>query len=313
MADARIGSGLRGWKATVAATVAGAVTATLFALLAFLFLASRQHPFMGEALFLLVPISAGFCIAIIARKPDSIVAVAILSVISTLLLLIGLGKEGPLCAILALPIILAGLAIGVGAGVLVRKLIARFANNAGTTGMLLLAAPLLIFAGERVETPLFRQPRVEVVENAILVNDSPERVWQDILAIDNVRATKPLLMYVGLPIPERCTLQGRGVGAKRTCYFNAGSIEETVTEWNPPYSLGLSIDRTHMPGRHWLAFESAEYRLEAHGVATLLTRRTTISSHLQPAWYWRGFERMGVEAEHNYILQDVALRVSHER
>jgi hypothetical protein len=105
-------------------------------------------------------------------------------------------------------------------------------------------------------------------------------------------------------------MQGHGIGAKRTCYFNVGYIEETVTGWTPPYYLGLSIDRTHMPGRYWLEFENAEYRLQAKGHGTLLTRATTISSHLHPAWYWRRFERLGVESEHDYILRDVVLRAA---
>ncbi len=66
-----------------------------------------------------------------------------------------------------------------------------------------------------------------------------------------------------------------------------------------------------MPGRHWLGFENAEYRLQANGHLTLLTRTTTISSHLHPAWYWRRFERLGVESEHDYILQDVVLWAAH--
>ena len=129
--------------------------------------------------------------------------------------------------------------------------------------------------------------------------------------IDSIQASKPLLMYLGLPVPQRCVMQGHGIGAKRTCYFNVGYIEETVTGWSPPYYLGLSIDRTHMPGRHWLGFENAEYRLQASGPMTLLTRTTTISSHLHPDWYWRPFERLGVESEHDYILRDIALRAAH--
>jgi len=39
-----------------------------------------------------------------------------------------------------------------------------------------------------------------------------------------------------------------------------------------------------MPGRYWLGFENAEYRLHANGPKTLFTRITTISSHLHPAW-----------------------------
>lgn len=303
---------VRDWRGWLKATAVGAATGTAIGLLAFRILTLDHNRGMGSVLFLLVPIGAGFSIAMVARKPNTETAAALLSLVSCLVLLIALGAEGVLCAVLAFPIILVGLLIGIGIGLLLRRLIVRRSNNpTTTTGMLLLLAPVLVFAGERIETPMFKFPRTEVIQTAVNVNGSPEQVWGEILSIDNIKASKPFLMYVGLPIPQRCTIQGRGVGAKRTCYFNVGYIEETVTAWNPPYYMGLSIDRTHMPGRHWLGFESADYRLESLGDRTRLTRRTTVFSYLRPAWYWRSFERLGVESEHAYILRDVVLRTKH--
>jgi hypothetical protein len=265
---------------------------------------------MGSALFLAAPVAAGFSIALVSRKGHSWVAALLLSVTFSLILLVALGKEGPLCAVLAFPIVIAGMLIGIGIGVLAGKLLNRARDQNMTLGVLLLLAPASIFASAQIERPLFQKPRIEVVQTSLEINDLPERVWNRILSVDNVQASKPLLMYIGLPIPERCTMQGKGIGAKRTCYFNAGYIEETVTEWSPPYRLGLSIDRTHMPGRHWLSFERAEYQLQANGAGTLLTRTTTVSSRLHPSWYWRPFERLGIESEHSYILRDVALKAS---
>ena len=300
------------WKASLKAMVVGAVSGAAIGLAAFFFLTSRQYPSMGGVMFLLVPVVAGFSIVLVARKPNSTVAAALLSVLVSLVLLVAMGREGVLCAILAFPIMVAGLAIGAGIGILLRKLVGNLsANQTTTTGVLLLTGPALIFAGERIERPNLQLVRTEVIQTTARVDDSPENVWGHVLSIDSVEASKPLLMYVGLPIPLRCVTQGHGVGAKRTCYFNVGYIEETVTAWNPPYYLGLSINRTHMPGRHWLGFEGAEYRLQADGQSTLLTRTTTISSHLHPSWYWRRLERLGVESEHNYILQDVVRRSAH--
>ena len=300
------------WKASLKAAAVGTLSGTAIGLVAFSLLASLQYPGMGATLFLLVPVAAGFSIVLVARKPNSAAAAALLSVLCSLVLLVALGKEGVLCAVLAFPIIVAGLGIGAAIGLLVRKLfLDRFKNQTTTTGILLLVGPTLIFGGERIERPIFESPRTEVIQTTVEVNETPQRAWGRILSIDSIQASKPFLMYVGLPIPQRCVMESHGIGAKRTCYFNVGYIEETVTTWNPPYYLGLAIDRTHMPGRHWLGFENAEYQLQAHGHKTLLTRTTTISSHLHPAWYWRRFERLGVESEHNYILRDVVLRAAH--
>jgi hypothetical protein len=297
------------WKLSIKAGAIGLLVGTAFGILTFLFVSSRQYPGMGSAMFLVAPIAAGLTIGLIAKRPDSTIAAGLVAVLCTLVILIAMGREGVLCAILALPIIVAGLAIGV----LIAWLIHRFLRKRGanqniTTGFLLLIGPLLIFAGERIERPMLAFPRSESVQTTVVVNNSLQNVWQDLLSIDNVRAEKPFLMYVGLPIPERCTTRGSGVGAKRTCFFNVGYIEETVTAWNPPYDMALAIDRTHMPGRHWLAFEEAEYQLRTQGPMTVLTRTTAFTSRLHPAWYWRPLERLGVESEHRYILQDIELR-----
>jgi hypothetical protein len=266
---------------------------------------------MGASLFLLVPVAAGFSIAIAARGLDIVAASGLLALLCVLVVLVAIGREGPLCALLAIPVILAGLAVGAMLGLLVRKLILeRVRNRPTATGCLLLLGPMLVVGGDKVESRAPQHARIETVQNSIEVPLSPDRLWNSILAIDNIQSTKPLLMHVGLPVPQRCVLQGKGVGAKRTCYFDSGYIQETITTWNPPYQLGLSIDRTHMPGRHWLGFVDAGYRLESRGNSTRLTRTTTISSHLRPAWYWAPFERMGVDSEHRYILDDVLLKAS---
>jgi hypothetical protein len=168
------------------------------------------------------------------------------------------------------------------------------------------AAPAIILAAHRAEYRGLGVSRKEIVTSSVTVAASPDEVWPHILSIDSIAVPKPLLMYIGLPVPVRCQLVGSGVGAKRTCYFEKGSIEETITEWSPPYTMGLSIDRTNMPGRHWLGFENAQYQLRQEGSATRLIRTTSIVSHLHPIWYWRYFERLGVTSEHEYILNDVA-------
>jgi hypothetical protein len=295
------------WTISAEAILIGVGVGVGFGILSYIFLMSH-HKGMGETLFILVPVAAGFSIAIVTRRRSEAIA-STLALTSPLLLLVLLGKEGVLCALLAIPILLVGLGIGLVLGVLVRVLILDRAKNHTTMmGALLLLAPAVVLAGGRYEQPSLSFPRIEVIQDSVIVNAPPDQVWSKILSIDNVQASKPLLMYVGLPIPQRCALQGQGVGAKRTCYFNSGEIEETITKWNRPFDMGLTIDRTRMPGRHWLDFESAEYRLQASGTSTVLTRTTTISSRLLPRWYWRQFERMGVESEHRYILQDVVMR-----
>lgn len=268
------------WKDTVRAALIGGFCGVAIGLLAYFLL---RHTGMGSVLFVLVPFAVGFSVALVAKRPNVTAAAVLVALLCSLGILIAFGAEGVLCAILALPILAVGLALGVVVGLLARKLVVKhFANSRLTTGFLLLIGPLLLIAGERVERPILTQARTEVVTSAVEVHAPPARVWDQIQTVENVESRKPLLMYFGLPIPQRCTMRGHGLGARRTCYFRNGYIEETITAWNPPRLMGLSIDRTHLPGSRWLGFVTAEYRLTQRGRTTVLTRTTTITSHLIP-------------------------------
>jgi Polyketide cyclase / dehydrase and lipid transport len=269
--------------------------------------ASTSHGGMGLVMFLLIPLVSGIPIGWMVKSRKAVGISALISLFGSLLLLIALGKEGPLCALMAFPLllvcILAGVLIGAGLRMAFRP---RRSGNT-ISGMLIVAGPLLIFGGKQVESPLLEHARIEVISNSVHIADTPEHVWTHIQSIDSVKGSKPWLMYVGLPVPQKCTLEKTAEGARRTCYFDKGYIEETVTTWDPPLHMGLRIDRTHMPGRHWLGFEHADYWLQAEGNGTRLTRTTSVSSRLYPAWYWRPLERWGVDSEHRYILEDARI------
>jgi hypothetical protein len=266
---------------------------------------------MGEVMFSLVPFCTGFAIAMVTRRRNTAWACSLLAVLASLLFLIAGKLEGLLCAILAFPLLALGLGLGVFLGSLFRRyVVERLRNQMTSMVAVFMLSPMIVLAGHQLEQPSLETARRETISNSIFLAAQPQEVWTDIQSIDSINAAKPLLMHFGLPVPLRCTLERKGVGAKRTCYFESGFIEEIITAWDPPYSMQLTIDRTNMPGRHWLGFEKADYELQAEGSGTRLTRTTTITSHLYPVWYWRYFERLGVSSEHEYLLRDVSNRLN---
>jgi hypothetical protein len=296
------------WKRIISGTLSG----TVLGIIGF-YIASAGIRGMGPVMFFLVPVVAGIVIGWMIRGGKAVGISAIVSLIGALFFLIAMGKEGLLCALLAFPFLAVAVLFGVLLGIGLRIAIKPNWGQNITAGLFMVASPFLIFGGKQVERPLLEETRIEAVSTTIHVADTPSNIWGEIQSIDSLKGSKPWLMYVGLPIPERCKLEKAAVGARRTCYFNKGYIEETVTGWDPPRHMGLHIDRTHMPGRHWLGFENADYWLQPDGEGTLLTRTTTISSHLYPAWYWRPLERLGVESEHQYLLQYLANRANGEQ
>jgi len=301
------------WKNSAKGVLAGALTGTALGLGGFWLARIPETSAMGSVMFFLVPVCAGFAITIVTRKSNRMAAAALLAILTSLAILIDIHAENFLCAVLAFPILFVGLVIGIGIGIasgaIFRELTGK-TRDVTYRSVVLLLAPLLILAGHRVEISTLVHPRREIVTSTIRVAADPTETWAALRSFDSLTANKAFLMYVGLPIPIRCVMQGSGVGAKRTCYFDQGYIEETVTEWAPPFAMGLSIDRTHMPWRNWLHFEDARYELHRDGGETVLTRTTTITSNLYPVWYWRPFERWGVASEHEYIFRDLARRLS---
>jgi hypothetical protein len=299
------------WGASLRGVLVGALVGIIFGLGGFFLSENHSTHSMGPVLFLLVPLAAGFAITMVAEGAQRISAAALLATLGSIAVLIAMKMETPVCALLALPLLFAGLMTGIGLGYFfqwVRRKVGG--NGVAFPSIVLLSMPLMIVAGHRVELSTLVHPRTEVVTSTIRIAAPADRVWVDLQAFDTVIAEKPFLMRIGLPVPMRCVEKGTGVGAKRTCYFDHGSIEETITEWSPPTRMRLSIDRTNMPGRHWLGFQDAQYTLHPEGNETEVTRTTTILSNLYPAWYWRPFERRGVADEHEYIFGDLARRLS---
>jgi hypothetical protein len=300
------------WEASLKSVLVGALTGTAIGLLGFLLSRNHRPDAMGPVLFLLVPFPTGFAIGMLSQDTRSLIAASILAAMFSLVMLIALGWEGTLCVLMAIPLLFIGLGVGAALGLLFNKLITKFRggnNNLTLTSVVLLSMPLLILTGHRVEKSTLIHPRRQVIISTIRLAAEPNEVWTDLQSFDSLSAKKPWLMHVGLPIPIRCVMEGSGVGAKRTCYFDHGYIQETVTEWSPPNFMRLSIDRTNMPGRHWLGFEEASYELKWDDSETVLTRNTTIISNLYPVWYWRPLESWGVTSEHQYIFADLARRV----
>ena len=303
---------MRDWKNSLKGVLTGGLTGIALGLGGFWLAEIPATHAMGWVMFFLVPLGAGFAITMVTQEPNRASAAAILATIVSLVVLVASGLETFLCVLLLFPLLLGALAAGIALGLLFCKLSGKVGDkNVTFTSVILLSIPLIVLAGHRAEISTLVHPRREIVTSTIHLDAKPSEVWTALRTFDSVTGAKPFLMYVGLPIPVRCSMQGNGLGAKRTCYFDKGYIEETVTEWMPPNVMGLSIDRTNLPGRHWLNFEDARYELNREGGETVLTRTTTITSNLYPAWYWRPFERWGVTSEHQYIFGDLALRFSH--
>jgi len=290
-------------------TLGGTATAVAFGVGGF-FLIEDKYGAMGSVLFLLLLIATGFATALLSRGQKLICASLVTGALICTAILLASGKEGWVCVLMSFPLIVAGLAFGALFGAIFRThFIDEKPNHNAKTLLMLFIVPFFLMGANRVEEKSRRTPRAETISNQLVVDAAPEVVWNQLKSVDRISGSKGFLMKIGLPVPVSCAMEGEGVGAKRTCYFESGHIEERVTEWNPPHSMKFEIVKFDVPGRPWLSFQDASYELTLDNGHTVITRKTTIVSRLSPAWYWRRLEKIGVETEHEYLFQELARRM----
>ncbi len=261
----------------------------------------------GWVMFLVVPFVAGFAIALIVRRPAAISLASFIVGIATAMIFIGLQWEGYICVAMAMPFLVVAMCIGNVVGFFIRDQIGEKDITVDKhSALLILACPLMIAAADRVEKPYREAERFETFVNQMFVPKPPDLVWKRLIVFESMGGSQPFLLRIGLPVPNRCTLDKEAVGGRRVCYFNQGIIAQEVTEWNQPFSMKLKVAENTLPGRQWLTFVDASYTLTPVEGGTLVARETTISSRLYPRWYWRMFEAWGVCSEHEYVLANVA-------
>lgn len=287
----------------LAGIIVGVVTAAVFGLGGF-FLIRDDNGSMGGVLFLLLPSVTGFATAIVARRRNIVLASLIIGLLLCSTILLAMGAEGWVCVLMSAPLIAAGLAIGGLLGWVFRKSVIDKSSHSGTlTLLMLLVLPGFLMGANSVERESRRMLRAQTVTDVLVVNAAPESVWNELRSMDSIDASKPFLMNIGLPVPVSCRTEGEGIGAKRTCYFEHGYIEERITEWNYPNSMKFEITASEVPGRPWLSFKDAGYEMRRENGRTTITRSTTIVSRLSPVWYWKRLEALGVHTEHRYLFE----------
>lgn len=172
---------MHNWTDSLKGVLVGALTGTAVGLGGFVLAEIPKTHAMGGVVFLLVPFAAGVAITAVSRDVGRISAAALLAAIGSLAILIAMKMETPVCAVMAFPFLFVGLLAGVGLGLslgyLFSKLRGRFGSSDTTfTSIILVAMPLLIFAGHRLEVSNPIQARRQTVISTIRIPAEPTQV-----------------------------------------------------------------------------------------------------------------------------------------
>jgi len=262
---------------------------------------------LGVTFFIIVPVCIGYYIGLKLDWSFSLVITMIISLAAFFFLLITSQLEGMVCVILLLPIFVPLILVGILIGYNLKKRLAK-KDKSNTIKITLYPLIVLLFSGG-IEHFFSSKYEDAKVESTIYLPYDASTVYDLIKSVDTLDGERSLLMNLGLSVPQKCILEKEEVGAKRTCYFEDGTIEERVTDIKRGEFIKMKVTEYNLPGFKWLKFDDAIYLFTQVDNMTRLTRITSYRSQLKPRFYWEFCERQAIEAQHEYVLNDLKRRL----
>jgi hypothetical protein len=271
----------------------------------------------GAAVFIATPFVVGAIAALVADTVEpgdtgqTVTAVlATFGFNAAALLLVGL--EGFACVIMAAPLALPIALVG---GLVGHSLSGR-TRHPGSAAMLMV---MVLVPGQTLDKLLEESP-IREVHSEIVVDATPDRVWQHVVSFSDIAAPPPWYFHVGLAYPVRARIEGNGVGAVRYCEFSTGAFVEPITAWDAPRRLAFDVVEQPPPLREWSPYRNVyaphldgffrttkgEFRLtELPGGRTRLEGRTWYSVRMQPQIYWTVISDAIVHRIHDRVLRHI--------
>lgn len=286
----------------------------VFSALAFVAIYLLQDVVYGATVFVVVPLLAGFIAGVGTPTLRAALFAIVFGFGLCLVALLSSGLEGLVCVLMALPLT-SGLAflgawLGRLSGPFVRRKLSGGHGGKGSA-LAVLVGLLLVGCSAILEGSHERAAPMHTVVSVRTFQVSEEEAWDALLSFRQITGEKPWLLKMGLPVPQYCTIEGLGVGATRRCHFDQGVIEERISVWRPPRRLVMEITNVTLPGRDWLKFIDASYELTGTGAGeTTVVRTTRIASVLRPRLYWEPLEELATQAEHEYLFNAVASKLT---
>jgi hypothetical protein len=285
-------------------TLGGVIVAVAAAMALYRFLEQGKLE-QTAALFVGIPTLLALLV-LFATRPASLTG-TILKAITLGLLMAGMFLgEGVVCLLMSAPLFYA---IGVLVGSAIEAARRRSRRN-GTiaSGLLILVLVPMSFEGV---TPGLSFPREERVTVEREVAASPEEVARALAGTPHFTGPLPVFLRGGFPRPVAASGAGLAPGSLRTIHFAGGE--------GRPGDLVLAVAEA-APGRvrfhtlsdrskvaHWLAWEDAIVEWSPAGPGKTRMRWTqAFRRDLDPAWYFRPWERYAVRLAAGYLIESAA-------
>jgi uncharacterized protein YndB with AHSA1/START domain len=250
---------------------------------------------------------------------------------ASLLLAVVTLREGVVCVLYSLPLLIPELMIGTACAWTVRRWRRAERYRNFMAGLALLIGLGWQIAEGRLDDPAHHP--VHVAESSLEIPAPPEQVFAALTRPIEVAARWPWFLRVGLPMPRRMEIAGAGPRGRLRLDFSQGTAHGHVTAWQPGRALAFTVDRYEIHdlpfhitrlgrGPHWglrtervddwLTLLELRYSLTPTATGTLLTRQTTWRRHLAPGFYFGWLQQQVIGRGQRRLLELIRDRVPSE-
>lgn len=279
----------------------------------------RQY---GVALFIGVPFVMGAVGSFIFNRGRNVTMSATGQVTIATFVLAGvvalvLAREGAICILFAMPLVVAVGLLGAALGRSIAKSRDEGYAPAVITLMVLPFAVMLEPAHATGRT-------LHEVRTSIVIDAPVARVWPHVVSFEPIAEPAELLFRLGIAYPEYARSDGSGVGAARYCVFSTGTFVERITVWEPGRRLTFDVTSSPPPLRElspyrnvspphldgYLRSRRGEFRLVAlPGGRTRLEGSSWYELEMAPEGYWQLLSDALIRRIHRRVLEHIKSEV----
>ena len=158
-----------------------------------------------------------------------------------------------------------------------------------------------------------RNPHSEPVHTGMVVDASPQEIWDGILFYEEVPGTAPWHLRLFLPAPVRTEGDKHRVGAMIRCTYEDAYLVKKITHLEPGRLMRFDVLEQGLGVEGSLTMGEGSYaiRPRADGCEVVLT--THYRGHVRPRWLARRIEHHLAHELHRYILRGMKQHIARAR
>ncbi|PIF46561.1 hypothetical protein CLU96_3599 [Chryseobacterium sp. 52] len=286
-----------------------------------------QNGEYGITMFFTIPISIGLIIGYIKYFREIEVwkiCLTILKIIIGLfvfsLILIGIGLEGAICIIMAIPFIAFAMLVGFMIGSVIGGLDKR--RYTGSVFLFLLVINPASYIFDQNSEPIR-----DTVTTEIIVNSSSDTVWK--LLSTSILFNKPdfILFEKGVSYPKSIQLINNKGNLIYQCETNNDDINLNIDEYIENKKVRFSLENQTVPMKEVSPYEEMDarhlhdYFIVDYGEISLqklsenktkIIAKTQYSYKIAPKWYWKKWSNYILDRMQGQVLNSIKQQSEHE-